>query len=208
MSSNVVQFNFQNHHVRIFDQNGEPWWALGDVCDAIGILNNRHATERLSEDGVVKSDIIDRLGRKQEVSFINEANLYRLIFRSNKSEAVAFQNWVFEEVLPTIRKTGRYSEQETPSGQIDRDSVAREFVSLHPHWDVIRAMTLCNLTLDQIAVVVPMSRSAIGRARVRMRNLGLLDEAPLYRERELRTILSRRSNEAAPSRIKTFQQAS
>lgn len=191
--SEVVQFSFQNHHVRIFDQNGDPWWALGDVCDAIGIANDRDALSRLSEKGVVKTDTLTR-GGWQELTFIDEANLYRLIFRSNKPEAVAFQNWVFEEVLPTIRKTGRYSEQEVPSGQINRDAIADEFVSLHPHWDVIRAMTLRHLTIDQIAAVVPMSRSAIGRARVRMSDLGLLGQAPLYRKRELEILLSRQSN--------------
>lgn len=53
-------------------------------------------------------------GGKQELIFIDEPNLYRVIFRSNKKEAVEFQNWVFEQVLPTIRKTGAYSLKITP----------------------------------------------------------------------------------------------
>ena len=44
----------------------------------------------------------------QEVTFISEPNLYRVIFRSNKEQAKQFQDWVFSEVLPTIRKTGSY----------------------------------------------------------------------------------------------------
>lgn len=49
----------------------------------------------------------------QEVTFISEPNLYRVIFRSNKVEAVKFQNWVFDDVLPTIRKTGNYNTKPT-----------------------------------------------------------------------------------------------
>ena len=51
-------------------------------------------------------------GSKQ-VTFINEPNLYRVIFRSNKAEARQFQDWVFNEVLPTIRKTGSYNTKPT-----------------------------------------------------------------------------------------------
>jgi prophage antirepressor-like protein len=52
-------------------------------------------------------------GGIQKLKFINEPNLYRVIFRSNKKEALNFQNWVFAEVLPTIRKTGGYSFSKT-----------------------------------------------------------------------------------------------
>ncbi|SSX81853.1 Uncharacterized phage-encoded protein [[Actinobacillus] rossii] len=48
----------------------------------------------------------------EKTSFINEPNLYRIIFRSEKPIAKEFQNWVFEEVLPQIRKTGQYSAQQ------------------------------------------------------------------------------------------------
>lgn len=58
-------------------------------------------------------------GGTQQITFINEPNLYRVIFRSNKPEAVKFQNWVFDEVLPTLRKTGSYHTPEpaTPTPQ-------------------------------------------------------------------------------------------
>jgi len=53
-------------------------------------------------------------GQQREVTFIDEPNLYRVIFRSNKKEAIQFQNWIFEEVLPSIRKTGSYSVPQQP----------------------------------------------------------------------------------------------
>ena len=54
-------------------------------------------------------------GGDQELTFISEPNLYRVIFRSNKAEAIKFQDWIFEEVIPTIRKTGGYQAKSTPS---------------------------------------------------------------------------------------------
>lgn len=109
MTTHVTHFYFHNSSVRIQVINGEPWFCLKDVCNILTIENSRRvAAEILSQDGVRKTYIIDSLSRKQEAAFINEPNLYRVIFRSNKPEAKQFQDWVFNEVLPAIRKTGHY----------------------------------------------------------------------------------------------------
>ncbi|TCP18096.1 BRO family protein [Nicoletella semolina] len=68
----------------------------------------------LNEKGVRKTYTLTK-GGKQELTFINEPNLYRIIFKSRKAEAVEFQNWVFEEVLPQIRKTGKYLQNQQPN---------------------------------------------------------------------------------------------
>lgn len=65
----------------------------------------------MNEKGVHKMYTLTE-GGKQVLTFINEPNLYRVIFRSNKQEAVKFQDWIFEKVIPQIRKTGSYSIQE------------------------------------------------------------------------------------------------
>ena len=106
----MATFDFQNQPVRVVTINDEAWFCLVDVCNILNIKNSRRvASEMLKEDGVRKTYTIDNLNRKQEITIINEPNLYRVIFRSNKKEATIFQNWVFEEVLPSIRKTGSYS---------------------------------------------------------------------------------------------------
>lgn len=104
-------FSFQESHpVRVQVIAGEPWFCLKDVCDVLNIANSRRvASEVLDQNGVRKTYIIDSMGREQEAAFVNEPNLYRVIFRSNKPEARQFQNWVFNEVLPAIRKTGGYT---------------------------------------------------------------------------------------------------
>jgi hypothetical protein len=62
----------------------------------------------LDQKGVVLSDPLPTDGGLQKLNFISEPNLYRVIFRSDKPEAVKFQDWVFNEVLPTLRKEGKY----------------------------------------------------------------------------------------------------
>lgn len=64
--------------------------------------------QHCEEDGWVKCPVIDSLGRTQEMKFINEGNLYRLIVRSKLPAAKKFERWVFDEVLPEIRRTGGY----------------------------------------------------------------------------------------------------
>ncbi|MBI0520777.1 hypothetical protein F6Q07_22125 [Pectobacterium parmentieri] len=125
-NSTPVAFNFQeSHEVRIQVIGGEPWFCLKDVCSVLGIENARDLTaKQLDKDGVDKIYITDRLGRKQLTAFVNEPNLYRVIFRSNKPEARQFQDWVFNDVLPSIRKKGNYQHQKgEPISNKDMDNI-------------------------------------------------------------------------------------
>jgi prophage antirepressor-like protein len=106
--SNLTIFNFHQSQVRIQLLNNQPIFCLKDVADILNISNAKVSRFKLSEAGVHKMYLRSG-GQNREVTFINEPNLYRVIFRSNKKEAIDFQNWVFDEVLPTIRKTGSYS---------------------------------------------------------------------------------------------------
>lgn len=87
----------------------KPYFCLVDICRALEIKNVSDCKSRLNQHGVVITDTIDTLGRKQPTTFVNEGNLYKCIFQSRKEEAVEFQDWVTDEVLPSIRKTGSYS---------------------------------------------------------------------------------------------------
>ena len=115
MKNQISTFNFKSNSIRIEVINNEPFFALKDVCDALAIKVASPERFRLNFEGVTRN-VIPTSSGNQELTFINEPNLYRIIFRSNKAEAVEFQNWVFEEVLPQIRKTGSYSQnvEETP----------------------------------------------------------------------------------------------
>lgn len=92
--------------------NNEPYFSLNDVCRILEINNPRMAKTRLNGDGVSTTDGVDSLGRKADVTMINEPNLYKLVFQSRKAEAEKFADWVTSEVLPSIRKHGAYMTSE------------------------------------------------------------------------------------------------
>lgn len=102
--------NDQFGQVRTAILNNEPYFMLSDVCRILEIKNHNDAKSRLNKNGVGITDTIDRMGRHQEATFINESNLYKLAFTSRKKEAEAFTDWVTGEVLPQIRKTGGYGQ--------------------------------------------------------------------------------------------------
>lgn len=103
----VQNFAFEEHLVRVIEQDGEPWFVHNDVCRVLELRNPRDAAARLDDDekGVGTTDT---LGGPQEQIIINESGLYSLIFTSRKPEAKKFKKWVTSEVLPSIRKTGGY----------------------------------------------------------------------------------------------------
>ena len=118
----LIQFNFENNDVRLQDRNGEPWFVLADVCQALEIANPSRAASRLDDDEKHTLDTIEdradaptlhsmkgRAGRgPQSLNIINESGLYSLILTSRKSAAKRFKKWVTSQVLPAIRKTGGY----------------------------------------------------------------------------------------------------
>lgn len=102
---------FENNEfgeVRTTVIDDEPYFSLNDVCRILEIKNPRDAKSRLNLDGVGSTDGVDSLGRRTDVTMINESNLYKLIFQSRKPEAERFADWVTSEVLPAIRKHGAY----------------------------------------------------------------------------------------------------
>lgn len=92
-----------------YSVDDEPYFCMGDVCRALDIKNVSDAKTRLKEDGVVTSEVIDSLGRKQKANFISESNMYKLIFQSRKESAERFTDWVTSEILPSVRKHGIYA---------------------------------------------------------------------------------------------------
>ena len=98
--------------IRICLDDGKEWFCLSDVCKALDIGNPRQVKTRLQQRGVTTNDTptYNQYGAVviQEMTYIDEPNLYRCIFQSRKKEAEEFQNWVFDIVLPQIHKTGGY----------------------------------------------------------------------------------------------------
>ena len=107
MSMELMTFQSEEFGtIRTAEIAGEPWFCLADICKPLG-LRAAACRYRLKPEGVISSDTPTNSG-VQKMLYVNEANLYRVIIRSDKPEAERFTDWVTEEVLPSIRKTGTY----------------------------------------------------------------------------------------------------
>lgn len=105
-------FSFESKSIRTLAINNEPWFVAKDVCDAIGLTNSRMSLIALDEDEKGVSLIYTPSGQ-QEMNIVSESGMYTLILRCRdavKKGSIPhrFRKWVTAEVLPTIRKTGKY----------------------------------------------------------------------------------------------------
>jgi prophage antirepressor-like protein len=117
MTELTIFKNEQFGEVRTLMLNGEPYFCLADVCKILELENISQVKSRLNNPGIISNEVGVQTGVKKDGSpamqyvkanFVNEPNLYRCIFQSKKEFAVKFQDWIFEEVIPKLRKTGMY----------------------------------------------------------------------------------------------------
>jgi anti-repressor protein len=104
--------------IRTIARDGEAWFVASDVCGILGIANPSDAVRGLDADEseLVPAALVTTEGRPQDfLNLINEPGLYSLILRSRKPEAKAFKRWITHEVLPALRKTGRYEVTAAPA---------------------------------------------------------------------------------------------
>ncbi|AOA58230.1 BRO-N domain-containing protein [Acinetobacter larvae] len=106
--ANLTQFTFHDQHdIRIIDINGELWFVATDVANALDYRMASDMTRFLDDDEKGTHNLRTPSG-SQDLSIINESGLYSAILKSRKPEAKRFKKWVTSEVLPAIRKTGKY----------------------------------------------------------------------------------------------------
>ena len=113
MASIEIFKNESFGEVRVAGTSEEPLFCLADICRVLEIKNVADCKSRLDQRGIVLTDTptYNQYGTEviQQLVYINEKNLYKVIMRSDKPQAEPFQDWVCGEVLPSIRKTGSYS---------------------------------------------------------------------------------------------------
>ena len=102
--------------VRTILVDNEVWFCIKDVCDILELTNPTVVAKRLDEDEVTKFNLGSKFGI---TNFTNESGLYTLILRSDKKEAKPFRKWITSEVIPAIRKTGKYEEKKKPLTQAE-----------------------------------------------------------------------------------------
>ena len=129
--------------------DGVPWFCLKDACDILGIKNHKDLRKRLNPKGVDSIDTLTK-GGKQALLYVDEPNLYKAIMQSRKKEAEVFSDWIFYEVIPSIRKHGYYSN----APQIDERDMAK--------LAVVNAATeeerMINFGIYQEKFVLPMQK--------------------------------------------------
>lgn len=109
MSEIQIFKNSEFGTVRTIEENGKVIFCGTDIASSLGYTNPQKAIkDHCREDGVTFRSVIDNIGRTQQAKFIDEGNLYRLITHSKLPAADRFEGWVFDEVLPAIRKHGAY----------------------------------------------------------------------------------------------------
>ncbi|GAA0461913.1 BRO-N domain-containing protein [Alkalibacillus silvisoli] len=99
---------FKGDQLRIIEKDSEPWFVAKDVCNILGLTKVNRSLERLS-DKQKGLHTMSTPGGMQEMNVINEAGLYKLVFTSRKEEAAKFTDWIAEDVVPSIRKTGSFN---------------------------------------------------------------------------------------------------
>lgn len=123
--NNIQVFNNPEFgDIRTVEIDGKPYFVGTDVAKALGYKDTVNALKQHCR-GVVKHHLIDSLGRNQEASFIPEGDLYRLIMKSKLPSAEKFESWVMDEVLPSIRKTGAYVQQEIKVPDVSPELIVR-----------------------------------------------------------------------------------
>ncbi|UJX45777.1 BRO family protein [Xanthobacter sp. YC-JY1] len=163
-------FNFNGHDVRVVLVDGAPWWVAGDIPEALGwtrenLRYHQRSTLAPDERGVAR---LPTLRGPQNHATVSESGLYKLIMRSDKPEARAFQDWVTRVVLPAIRKDGAYimGEEKVATGEVTAEELAARVV------DALGAKGIMGDVIKRL--------EAIGR------RLALEDQKPQFFARELK----------------------
>jgi prophage antirepressor-like protein len=170
----LTPFIFGDHAVRTVLIDDAPWFIAKDVCDILEITRVSDALRDFpqNEKGAVSTRT---LGGKQEMLTVNEPGLYRLIFQSRKPEAEKFKAWVFNEVLPAIRKTGgAYGMNEQPAPYATAGNVYSLF-SACPDMTIQRV----NKLTYYLAIRPPLSNADIAKL------LGVSDATVTYWRKRL-----------------------
>ncbi|WLH67234.1 BRO family protein [Pseudomonas sp. FP2309] len=175
----VQNFAFGQMDVRVIEQNGQPWFLASDVCHALTLTNASVACKGLAPDEYSKFN----LGQRGLTSalVVSESGLYKLIMRSDKPEARAFQDWVTRVVLPAIRKDGAYvlGEEKVVTGELSEDELVMRAMNIMSR--KVDRLTqerdqLASMSAVQAAHIERIAPAAeVGQALARRKALGIVD---------------------------------
>jgi prophage antirepressor-like protein len=190
--------------VRIVQRDGEPWFVAADVADVLGYGGGaRNAIVRIPERMKGVEDV-NTPGGIQKMTVISESGAYRLVMRSNLPTAEAFQDWLAEDVIPAIRKTGSYSVatshplprtfsealRELADAVEQRDAAQERITELEPAADAWEKLAEAkgDYSLREAAQILsrdPLISTGQNRLAAYLREIGWVDSTKQPYQREI-----------------------
>lgn len=145
---NITPFQFNSTQVRIItDEGGLPLFVGRDACEILGYANPNDAMARHCRGVVKRYPIRDSLGRTQRARVLSEPDVLRLIVSSQLPAAQEFERWVFEEVLPAVRKTGRYEIQSRETVMANGTKVIGEIAIMECFTRLLKPAASCQMQM-------------------------------------------------------------
>lgn len=137
-------FSFHDNNIRVQGTPDEPLFCLADVCKTLDLTSPNKVVAQIKEEfnirGELNSGLIkDANNHTQTATFITEPQLYFVMMRSRAKLAKAFRQWIVNEVIPTIRKTGSYTQQENKKTS-SYIQIFNQFCAEHRYSNEERAM--------------------------------------------------------------------
>lgn len=149
----ALSFSFENNAVRTLGTADLPLFVAIDVATALGYKNTKDAVLRhVDSDDLIKSEIADKLNRIQTVNCVNESGLYALIFGSKLESAKRFKRWVTSEVLPAIRRTGRYETAQSAQISTSEQYEIRKAIKARAKNSSVHYQTVYNALYDYFKI--------------------------------------------------------
>ncbi len=133
----LIPLNFTGIMVRMVMIKGLPWWILSDLAKILSYRDAEHA-KRLLRVKHWGTTLKGTPGIQPGMLIVNEAGLYRLMMRSDRPEAERFQDWITDDVLPEIRRTGTY---DIRGKRVDREA---KRLKINPETAVARCDQFAN----------------------------------------------------------------
>ncbi|WP_314879348.1 BRO family protein, partial [Haemophilus parahaemolyticus] len=110
--SNLTIFKFENTPVQTIVENNEIFFRAAQLAELLQYKNPHKAIkDHVDPDDLTKREIVNTINKRAQVLFVNESGMYSLVLSSKLEQAKKIKRWVTSEVLPAIRKTGKYQLQ-------------------------------------------------------------------------------------------------
>ncbi|MGK7876776.1 MAG: Bro-N domain-containing protein [Xenococcaceae cyanobacterium] len=194
----VKAFEFEGNQIRFVGTTDRPEWIAQDVCDILetGQAGNVLRNFSSNQKGMYT---MHTLGGKQEMLTVTEAGLYRLIFQSHCSVAERFQNWVFDEVLPSLRKYGCYPPPAEKSEELSSAAGAIAFSVDMLKLAGVSESLQASFALTQKATIEPENALIYEEAKRLLSAQMQLEEIPMSPTELGKAIANKLDKDKAPS---------